>query len=67
MPRSDLKDELGLEKDVDEPHPEEHGDSGHQRPAKIEVLAIRGEKGHAGEGAEDGRGQEERSGDEAGV
>lgn len=54
-----MKDELRLEKDVEESQPEQGGETADQGSAQEEILAIGSEQGSSGEGGEDhGRHQE---------
>ena len=63
----DLEKQLGSEEDVEKAKDEESGESREESAAKIEVLAIRGEQGSAGEASEYGRGKHEGGGHQRGV
>jgi len=62
-----LEKQLGSEEDVEKAKDEESGESREESAAKIEVLAIRGEQGSAGEASEYGRGEHEGGGHKRGV
>ena len=62
-----LEKQLGSEEDVEKAKDEEGGESREESAAKIEVLAIRGKEGSAGEASEYRRGEHEGGGHKRGV
>ena len=62
-----LEKQLGSEEDVEKAEEEEGGESREESAAKIEVLAIRGEEGSAGEASEYRGGEHEGGGHKGGV
>ena len=62
-----LEKELGSEENVCKSQPHEGGEPGHQGAAQVEVLAVRGHEGGAGEAGEDAGGDHEGGGDQGRV
>ena len=62
-----LEKELGSEENVGKSEPHEGGESGHESAAQVEVLAVGGHEGGAGEAGEDAGGDHEGGGDQGGV
>lgn len=62
-----LENQVGLEKDVQQPQPQEHGQGGEEGASKVQVLSIRGKEGGSREAGENHRREQQGIRDDGGV